>query len=262
MNTTAAIALHYTRLGNGPPLLILHGLFGSSRNWQAIAKKLAPCYTVISADLRHHGESPHQDPLDYSTMASDIAALLDNLGFERCNLIGHSMGGKTAMTFAATWPRRVDRLIVIDIAPLAYPDEHSELIDALLAVPLGTIKTRGAAEQCLREVIPDRDVRLFLLQNLRFAGGAHWRVDLAAIRRAMPALVGAIPIALDAPTPLAISVIRGARSARVDKCGLAALRSLFESVHVETIPAAGHWPHAEAPVAFEAALQRLLTSHK
>lgn len=255
-----ALALHAEIAGAGSPVVILHGLFGAGRNWQSVAKALAARHRVFTVDLRNHGQSPHAAAMDYRVMAADVAALLARHDLHAVTLIGHSMGGKTAMTLALTDDTRLARLVVVDIAPLAYADEHTPIIDAMLALPLAAVRRRMDADTLLAAAIPDPDIRLFLLQNLRFdAGGASWRLDLPAIRAAMPALTGELPVAPEACSDKPAFFIRGGRSTRVaDGAPLASIAPHFPRAAVLTIPEAGHWPHAERPAEFLALLEEIL----
>lgn len=251
-----AVILAHDSVGDGPGLLILHGLFGSARNWQSVARALADRYRVISIDARNHGRSPHTTAMDYRLMAADVAALIDEQGLGPVTVLGHSMGGKTAMTLALLEPARVARLIVVDIAPQATPDVHTSIIDAMRALPLATITRRHQAEEALVEAVPDRDVRLFLLQNfLPAAEGSAWRFNLDGLRAAMPALVDALPVPANARYAGPVHVIRGARSDRVTGATLAAMKPAFPYLCLHTVANGGHWPHAEAPAEFMLALE-------
>ncbi len=255
----SAPKLVYDEFGEGPPLVILHGLFGSARNWHSDAKRLAANYRVIAVDQRNHGRSPHADRHDYATLAGDIATLLDELDLREVILLGHSMGGKAAMTLALNAPARLARLIVVDIAPVAYADQHTPLIEAMLAIPLAEFSRRQEAERALEPAVPDRALRMFLLQNLQFdADGAHWRLNLPVLRTAMPALVGALPVTSDAQFAGPVHFIRGSHSDRVRDLDLPRIAQSFPKLELHTVSNAGHWPHAEAPAEFKLSLARAL----
>ncbi len=255
-----SMRLIYDEFGAGPPLVILHGLFGSARNWHSDAKRLSANYRVIAVDQRNHGRSPHADRHDYTALAADIAALLDALDLHEVILLGHSMGGKAAMTLALTDPTRLAHLIVVDIAPIAYADQHTVLIDALLALPLANISTRQQAAAELADSVPDPMIRMFLLQNLQFEPtGARWRLNLPVLRAVMPALVGALPVASDARFDGPVHFIRGDLSDRVCDADLPRITRYFPHAEVHTVPNAGHWPHAEAPAEFRLSLARALS---
>jgi pimeloyl-ACP methyl ester carboxylesterase len=236
-------------------------LFGSARNWQSYARQLGARYHVIAVDQRNHGRSPHADAHDYATLADDIAALIRRLGLDEVVLLGHSMGGKAAMTLALTAPSHLARLVIVDIAPLAYADQHTLIIDAMLALPLGEIQRRQQAEQALAAAVTDPAIRMFLLQNLQFDNDrARWRLNLPALRRAMPALIGALPVSENAKFDGPVHFIRGGGSDRVRDVDLPRCRRFFPDLHVHTVAGAGHWPHAEAPAAFAACLEQALAS--
>ncbi|MEE9331144.1 MAG: alpha/beta fold hydrolase, partial [Methylophilaceae bacterium] len=158
--------LHYQSIGQGQPLILLHGLFGSADNWGAVAKHFSQTHQVISVDLRNHGRSPHSDSQSYTDMANDLLELCNSLDLDTIHLLGHSLGGKVAMQFATQHPEHVDQLIIVDMAMRAYADEHTHLIDAMMAVDLSAILTRNAVDQALSSTIPNAMVRQFLLMNL------------------------------------------------------------------------------------------------
>lgn len=254
-----SVELACDAVGDGPPLVILHGLFGSARNWQSVARALAARHRVLAVDARNHGQSPHTAAMDYRLMASDVAALIDRLALGPVTLLGHSMGGKTAMTLALLEPSRVVRLVIVDIAPIATPDVHTSIIEAMQALPLAAVTRRHQADEALMDVVPERDVRLFLLQNF-LPGADHgaWRFNLEGLRRAMPALIDALPVPAAARYDGPVHVLRGARSERVTAATLAAMKPAFPHVCLHTIADGGHWPHAEAPSGFMRALEDAL----
>jgi pimeloyl-ACP methyl ester carboxylesterase len=245
-----AVELHARESGAGAPLLVLHGLLGSARNWAAIVKRLAERRRVITADLRNHGDSPHHPRMDYPAMAGDLAALLDRLGIERTDVLGHSMGGKAAMLLTLTSPERIGRLIVVDIAPVSYTDRFTRLVEAMQRLPLDEIASRQDADARLAPDIPDDPTRSFLLQNLvRGGGGFEWRVDLDIIRHALPDILS-FP-----PTPggrfeRPALFIRGLDSHGLDDQHHAAVYDRFPAARIAGIENAGHWPHIDAPRSF------------
>jgi pimeloyl-ACP methyl ester carboxylesterase len=239
-------------VGSGRPLLILHGLFGSSSNWRHVAGLLADGHAVHTLDLRNHGASPWADSMDYGTMAADVAAWLDRHDIGSADLIGHSMGGKTAMILALTRPQRVSRLVVVDIAPVAYRHSHLGLVRAMKALPLDQIGSRGDAERLLEPEIGDRPLRQFLLQNLVAEDGRYrWRLHLDAIAACMDRL-------LDFPERGAATFdgpalfVRGADSDYIRDEHLPVIARWFRDFRLETIAGAGHWIHAEQPQRFVA----------
>lgn len=244
--------------GEGPDLVILHGLFGSGRNWTTHAKQLAERWRVHLLDLRNHGGSPWHDEVSYPAMAADVAAYLDREGLERPTVVGHSMGGKTAMALALDQGERIERLVVVDIAPVPYGHSHAGFIDAMLALDLPVLGKRSAVDAALAGEIPDAGVRAFLLQNLTQRDGSlAWRLNLCALQAAMPALVGfEVPVreAYEGPA----FFLAGADSDYVLPEHEGQIRGLFPEAEISHIPGAGHWVHAEQPAEFMARLTGFL----
>lgn len=237
--------------GQGPPLAILHGLFGSGRNWHSIAKRLGAHHRVLAFDLRNHGASPGAATMDYAEMAEDVRASLAALGCRRYALLGHSMGGKVAMLTALRDPGSVERLVVADIAPVAYRPRHLGMVRAMRGLDLAGIRRRAEADAPLAEAVPDPAERAFLLQNLVFEGGAaRWRVNLEAIERAMPDLVGFPPRPPGTVYEGKALFIAGGRSDYLRPEHEPAIRILFPKAQFASIAEAGHWLHAEQPQRF------------
>lgn len=256
-----AVPLACSDTGNGPAVLILHGLLGDKSNWRRTARKLSQAYRVICADARNHGDSPAAGSMDYRRMAADAAALLAGLGVERAIVLGHSMGGKTAMTLALARPALVAALVAVDIAPAPSGDRFDALLAALQRVPLAGIASRSEADARLAGSVADPGLRSFLLKNLaRGDEGFHWRIDLDAIRSCLPEVI-------DFPEPAAGAAyrgpalfVRGADSGAVTPEHRPRIERLFPAARIETVAGAGHWPHAEAPEAFAAILDDFLDS--
>jgi esterase len=243
--------LHFSTLGSGRPMVILHGLFGSGKNWQSHARQFADHFQVFTVDLRNHGQSFHADEMNYSAMAADVAQLLYRLELSDCNILGHSMGGKVAMMLALQNSALVARMIVADIAPVAYFHHYDDLIDPILALPLETIETRAQAEQLLRQNIPEDQLRAFLLQNLvRESAGWRWRVNWKVIQRDMEWLTGFDDLPQDWFIELPSLFIRGEKSDYIGDAEIEVIKHRFSNCMIETIAAAGHWLHAEKPEPF------------
>ncbi|MBT8447792.1 MAG: alpha/beta fold hydrolase, partial [Gammaproteobacteria bacterium] len=208
------VKLHHDRSGAGDPVLILHGLLGSARNWRSMARSMAGDYDVLTVDLRNHGASPHTDSMRYEDMATDVAALIADEVSQPVTLVGHSMGGKVAMTLALHQPALVQRLVVVDIAPIAYPDRFGHLVAALRALPLATLARRAQADALLADSVPDATLRSFLLHNLvdDGAGGWRWQCNLETIASSLPEIVGAPGADPAARYDGPCLVIRGGRS--------------------------------------------------
>jgi esterase len=244
--------------GQGPPLILLHGLFGSARNWGTVQKALSGDYRVVALDLRNHGASPHVPGMGYADQAEDVAETLAALGIQRATILGHSMGGKAAMMLALTRPELVERLIVADIAPRPYPPALRGVVAALQAVPLHAGLTRQEADQALQGAVPEAPIRNVLLQNLRFESARPgWRIGLTEIADAMPEIEAFAPpqgARFNGPA-LAMA---GALSPYIRAEDHAAFRAFFPRIGFVSIARAGHWLHAENPEGFMAALRDFL----
>jgi pimeloyl-ACP methyl ester carboxylesterase len=191
-----AVALHTIRQGAGParPLVIAHGLFGSARNWGRIARDLSDRGPVIAADMRNHGVSPWTNHHDYAGMAADLAALIAAED-QPCDVLGHSMGGKAAMVLAIAQPELVARLVIADIAPIAYEHSQAHLVAAMRGVALDTVQTRRDADAALATAVPDPGTRAFLLHALDMQSHPpRWRLDRLKHRLAQPAGLSATTI--------------------------------------------------------------------
>lgn len=249
--------LHAVDLGTGPVVVLLHGLFGAAQNFGAIQKRLAARRRVLALDLRNHGGSGHATAMDYPSLAADVAETLAARDAVPAAVVGHSMGGKVAMTLALTQPTAVARLVAADIAPVAHAPALRHYVAAMRAVPLHPALTRREADAALATTIPEPSIRAFLLLSLRFgADGPAWRLNLAAIDAAMPDIEGfpTLDAEFDGPT----LSLAGGRSDYVREAGIAAFRAHFPRVRFATIAEAGHWLHAEQPDAFVAAIEAFL----
>ena len=225
--------LHYTKSGSGPALLILHGLFGSGKNWHSHMRRFAESFEVYSIDLRNHGQSFHADEMNYPAMAEDVARLITHLGLGGCRILGHSMGGKVAMTLAIQHPALVSSLIVADIAPVAYQHDYDDLIEPILALDLDSFDSRTQIDHALRPNIPEDQLRAFLLQNLlRENNGWRWRVNWPVIQRDMDELTGFAPLPVDWIGNQPTLFIRGANSDYVGSAEIEVIERHFDHVKV------------------------------
>jgi pimeloyl-ACP methyl ester carboxylesterase len=240
-----------------PPVVLLHGLFGQARNFGAVQRALAARFRVIALDARNHGDSPHAAGMDYPTMAADVLETLQARGALPCALIGHSMGGKTAMRVALDSPDALTRLLVADIAPVSYPSHHGAYVAAMAALPLTPGLTRAAADAALSAAIPDTLMRGFLLQNLRPGAAPAWRNGLAEIAASLPALES-WPESDAAPWPGPALFVRGERSDYVPPDVRPAIRARFPAARFVTIKQAGHLVHTDAPAVFLALVESFL----
>jgi pimeloyl-ACP methyl ester carboxylesterase len=252
------VHLNYKVFGQGEPLIILHGLFGMLDNWQTIAKKLAESYTVFIVDQRNHGRSAHKDAINYQLMAEDLGEFMDQHWIHEACLMGHSMGGKTVMQFAGLHPERVQKMIVVDMAPKAYGNRHRPIFDALMAVPVETIENRTEAEDILKERINSFSIRQFLLKNLSRSreGGYRWKMNLPVIERDYDAILGKVEVDHIYEGPALF--IRGERSDYLDEKDLPLIREQFPAARMIAIPEAGHWVHSEKPEQFLDAVREFL----
>lgn len=253
------VELAISEIGEGDPLVILHGLFGSKRNWWSIARQLADTRHVVVADLRNHGTSPWNPVHDYPALAADVARLIETRLGGRAAVIGHSMGGKAAMMLALERPALVERLVVVDIAPTRSPGNSADILRALERVPLDRCAHRGDVEAALADDVPEGKVRAFLAANVMSGpDGLAWGVNLDAFARHLDDILG-FP---DVPPGRSFAgpslFLAGGRSPYVRPEQHAAILRLFPAARIETIPAAGHWLHADAPEEFLAAVRPFL----
>ncbi|KQV78894.1 alpha/beta fold hydrolase [Rhizobacter sp. Root1221] len=257
-----ALNLAFETVGSGPPLLMLHGLFGSSGNWRSIARHLAATHTVHSVDLRNHGASPWSDTMSYVEMADDVLQLMDRLGLAAPAVIGHSMGGKTAMAMALRQPQRVGGLIVVDIAPVSYADTLTPFAQAMSGADVTAAASRAEIQRRLQQAVPDPGVVPFLMQNLVLHNDRFdWRINLAGICAAMPQLCGLPSELLGARFDRPVTVIAGGRSGYVAQRDGSDFAPMFPLARVEVVADAGHWVHADQPAAFLALVKQALQEH-
>ena len=243
------MTLHSQEYGSGHPLIILHGLFGSLDNWHSLSKILGGSFRVFAVDQRNHGRSPHSDIFTYEALAEDLGEFLDEHKLKSAHVLGHSLGGKTAMQFALTYAHRVDKLIVVDIAPRAYPPVHDEIFDAMIPLDLRTYSSRQAVDEAMAKKIPDVATRQFLMKNLGRdeSGGFRWKVNLEAIKKNYDEIARAIES--DSTFTKPTLFVRGERSGYVRDSDVPDIRKLFPQAEIAGLDT-GHWVHAEAPQAF------------
>ncbi len=253
------ITLAFERSGSGPPMIILHGLFGSSTNWKSIAQCLTKSYTVDRVDLRNHGASPWHDTMNYLAMADDVKQFIEQHQLEHPIVLGHSMGGKVAMVLAVRYPALLKSLIVVDIAPVTTDTCHASVVRALENLNLLAVRSRRDAEVVLSYDVPDAGLRQFLLQNLvRRETGYVWRINLRALADNMTMLADfpVLPGCYSGPTLF----VRGGDSNYVEIKHGPVIQKMFPTSVMRTIAGAGHWLHAEKPREFLHELERFLPS--
>lgn len=230
------------------PVIIIPGLFGSTTNWRSFAKKLSETRPVIVIDQRNHGRSPHQDSHSYADMVDDLRRFIDARGLERVILCGHSMGGKVAMAFALRFPERLEKLLVLDIAPVGYQHSHAPFLEALMQLDLSSLGSRGEADRTLQSAIPDLSTRLFLLQSLSgSAGSFEWRIN-APVLHAYMSQITAFPRQdfEGVRSSLPAAFIFGEASDYVPPYK-PQIRDYFINATFHGIASAGHWLHADKP---------------
>ncbi len=258
-----SVELNHRITGDGPPLILLHGLFGSLENLGGIARRLEDEWQIHALDQRNHGNSPHVDAMDYPAMADDVIAYMDAAGLEHAALLGHSMGGKTAMQVALRAPQRVDRLIVADIAPVSYPPRHDAVLEGLSALDPAAVHSRQEADKALAAYVELLPVRQFLLKNLervpageKSAGAYRWRLNLPVIEACYPKL--ALAPQGDGPFEGPVLFLKGAESAYIQEKHRDEIRRLFPAAELRIIEGTGHWLHAEKADTFAALCRRFL----
>jgi esterase len=243
------------KYGSGKPLVILHGLFGQSDNWNTLAKKFGESgFEVYTLDLRNHGLSPHSDKWNYTVMAEDLNEFIMEHHLQKPNLIGHSMGGKTVMFFELLFPSVSGKIVVADIAPRAYPPHNKNVLTALLSIDLDKISSRKEAEDGLNQHNLDFGTKQFLLKNLYWENDAEgrpknlaWRFNLKAIAENFGAVGEKIP---EGKSPAPALFLRGEKSDYVLPTDENAIKLQFPNAEIRTVEGAGHWIHAEKPIEF------------
>jgi esterase len=245
------VTLAAAEYGKGKPIAILHGLFGAGRNWTTIARRLATHFQIVAFDLRNHGASPWAPTMDYAEMAEDVHAAMLARGHPEYMLIGHSMGGKIAMVLALAHPAAVERLLVVDIAPVAYPVPYLAYVRAMRALDLGAIIRRSDADVLLADTIRDPAERSFLLQSLVFGDERPcWRLNLEALETALPTLASFPSFPPNSSYAGPALFIGGGKSLALRPRHESAIKAFFPQAIVAMIEDAGHWVHAERPEAF------------
>jgi esterase len=242
--------LHFEAVGEGRPLIILHGLLGSADNWRSMSRRLGAHYQVFAVDLRNHGRSPHSDIFDYDVMVADLREFVEQQALTRIMLLGHSIGGKVAMQFAIDYSEQVDRLVIVDIGPKPYEPSQRYILEALRSLDLTRCKSFADVDAALAAEVSGESLRQFLLKNLARDenGRLRWKVHLEAIDRNYDKLArGLAPgRTFDKPTLF----IRGGRSNYIEDDDALLIRQIFPRAEIATLPEAGHWVHVDAPEEF------------
>lgn len=250
--------LFFQKYGEGKPLVILHGLFGASDNWLTLGKKLADQYTVYLLDQRNHGRSPHSDEMSYDAMAKDLKTFLDSESIEDPVIVGHSMGGKTAMRFAQLFPKKAAAIVVVDMGVKEYAPHHGPVLKALKAVRVEALESRSDAEAQMKPHINDFSTRQFLLKSLyrKDRDNFAWRLNIPALEAAMPAIMSAMP---ETTTEVPALFVRGTKSDYLSPDDYPVIEKIFPHSDFKELPV-GHWVHAEDPDGLEVILRKYVTA--
>lgn len=260
-----SVELNHRISGQGEPLILLHGLFGSLENLGGVARRLEDTWQIHALDQRNHGSSPHTDDMDYPAMAADVVAYLDTQGIDKAVVLGHSMGGKVAMQVALSYPQRVNAIIVADIAPVTYEPRHDAVLEGMKSLDLRGVKSRSDADARLAEYVEIAGVRQFLLKNLERIPADEqtqddtvyrWRLNLPVIDASYRSLAAA-PQG-DGPYEGPVLFIKGADSAYIQEKHQGTIRGLFPNAELNIIEGTGHWLHAEKAETFASLCRRFL----
>lgn len=251
--------LNYRTLGEGEPLIILHGVFGSSDNWQSQGKAFAGKFKVYLVDLRNHGNSFHSDEFDYQVMSDDVVALMESEGIEQAYVLGHSMGGKVAMNLACRFQDLVKQMIVVDIAPKHYLPHHQQIFQGFYSVDLASLKSRKDADTQMSSIIQDFGVRQFILKNLYRdkEGQFSWKLNLKAVEQNIEKVGEGLPEGYTYAG--SVLFISGSKSSYIQAEDKADIKSRFPNSAIEVVEGAGHWVHAEKPAELIASVLNFLT---
>lgn len=242
--------LHSKIQGEGEPLIILHGYFGMGDNWKSQANKLASSYQVHMVDQRNHGRSFHSDDFDYELLVEDLLNYFDFHNLSSANILGHSMGGKTAMLFAVSYPEKVRKLVVADIAPKNYPPHHHQILEALNAVDFSKISLRTEVDAVLKEYVDEEGVRQFLLKNVyrKTKDTLDFRFNLESLTENNNEVGSPLPPFTEFDGE--VLFLKGANSGYISDDDLSLIQAHFANAKIKTIANAGHWLHAENPIDF------------
>ena len=253
-------ALFYREQGIGEPIIILHGIFGSSDNWMSVARSLSSKYKVFTLDQRNHGQSFHSDEFDYPSMVSDLKNFLEEHKILDPVIIGHSMGGKVAMSFAISYPQRLKKLIVVDISPRSYPIHHDNILEGLCSLELSGLQSRKDADLQLSKFVQDSVTRNFLLKNLGRGeeGDFIWKINLPVIRMKIERVGIGLPG--DGKFEKKTLFIKGEKSDYINEQDYDLIKTRFPDSEVKIIKDAGHWVHAEQPGLFIESVLSFLNS--
>jgi esterase len=251
--------LFYRKFGEGPPLIILHGLYGSSDNWVTIAKQLGDSFTVYLPDQRNHGQSPHSEIHDYDSMRDDLYELVTDLRLRKFFLCGHSMGGKTAMAFAVRWPEMINALIIVDVSPFTNENnsqtvfkQHNAILKTILSIDLTHVTSRGEVENLLLEKISSEKERGLILKNLQRNSGDifTWKLNASSLFKNLDKIMSPLclkEVVSQPVTGFPVVFLKGSYSNYITASDVAEIRKVFPASEFIVIQGAGHWVHTDKP---------------
>ena len=251
--------LNYKVFGSGDPVIILHGMFGMLDNWQYVAKKLSDHFMVFILDLRNHGKSPHSADFSYEIMAQDVFNFMEENWIFKAHLIGHSMGGKVAMRLACEHEDRIEKLVVVDIAPKKYTGNHQNIFDALFSINLDQLNSRSEAEDILKNKIESQGVRQFILKNMHINKDSQkyeWKMNLKVIHESYAHILDSDKLENQFNQPTLF--VKGADSDYIKREEWDQYIQNFPNAQLQSIPQAGHWVHADQPKEFLEILNNFL----
>lgn len=265
--------LFFREEGNGFPVVIVHGLYGSSDNWLTVGKKLSAHYKVYMIDQRNHGRSPNSDDHSYETLKEDLAGFFDQHHLQKAILIGHSMGGKTAMAFAADYPERIEKLVIVDISPKDYftlNDEsqyylHKSIMEAMLELDFSRMESRKDIENYLSERIDNLSIVQFLLKNVHRKKENHqfeWRINIKVLYENLDEIISGVNERwFEDRRPIfnyPVLFIKGENSKYIQTEDYTSIKQIYPDALIKVIPDAGHWLHAEQPQLFMEVLEQFM----
>jgi pimeloyl-ACP methyl ester carboxylesterase len=252
--------LFFRRMGQGNPVVILHGLLGLSDNWVTFGRQLALDFEVFIPDLRNHGQSPHDPVFNFPVLVKDLFELIEDLDLKKVNLIGHSLGGKIAMLFALQYPYLLDKLVIVDIAVRKYSPnpEHSMLIDAMMRVDFSAARSRPDVDKQLEQTVSSLKLRQFLLKNVYWKDKQTlgWRLNLPVLKESLPSVLEEITPGKRFPNP--VLLVRSGLSGYVTDADLHEMIKQFPRTSVKTLANASHWVHADVPGEFYSLVHEFL----
>jgi len=250
--------LSFTKLGKGNPIIIIHGLYGSKDNWHSIGKILSSSYSVYLIDQRNHGDSPHSENHDFNLMSDDVFQFINDHKLHKVTIIGHSMGGRTALFFSKKYSKRLNKLIIIDVSPFSslnsaktneYIKLHAHIINSLLSLNVSYIKTRNEAEQYLKKYIESKNTRQFLLKNLirKKDNTFNWKLNLIALKNNLREIFEGFNPCEEININIPTLFIKGEKSKYIEQDDIDLIKKSFSNYKIKEIKSAGHWVHAEQP---------------